>query len=235
MKYKIGLQTLTLIHSHFFPSAFPHTRGGGGGGGISLPRPVALIGVGTSLGVGGRLPHPESSRDDTGAEQEEAYGCGGGEPPSRRLRRWRGRTTRRRRAAGSPRSRSAVGPESVAAWRLTATATATAPYTGVSDGRVLKWIPLECRWGRALIRQPQQGHYGNFQVKALGDFHLHVARLLPITLGQVFKRIDVVSKDFGNIVDVELGGPWLLLPVEVMATLAHKFGIIGEVGICVQC
>uniref|UniRef100_A0A0E0PKE2 Uncharacterized protein n=1 Tax=Oryza rufipogon TaxID=4529 RepID=A0A0E0PKE2_ORYRU len=82
------------------------------------------------------------------------------------------------------------------------------PYTGVSDGRVLKWIPLECRW---------------------------VARLLPITLGQVFQRIDVVSKDFGNIVDVELGGPWLLLPVEVMATLAHKFGIIGEVGFCVQC
>jgi hypothetical protein len=52
---------------------------------------------------------------------------------------------------------------------------------------------------------------------------------------QVFQRIDVVSKDFGNIVDVELGGLWLLLPVEVMATLAHKFGIIGEVGFCVQC
>uniref|UniRef100_A0A0D9ZVY8 Uncharacterized protein n=1 Tax=Oryza glumipatula TaxID=40148 RepID=A0A0D9ZVY8_9ORYZ len=46
----------------------------------------------------------------------------------------------------------------------------------------------------------------------------------------VFQRIDVVSKDFDNIVDVELGGPWPLPPVELTATLAHKFGIIGEVG-----
>nr|AAR26484.1 harpin binding protein 1 [Oryza sativa Indica Group] len=52
-------------------------------------------------------------------------------------------------------------------------------------------------------------------------------RLLPITLGQVFQRIDVVSKDFDNIVDVELGAPWPLPPVELTATLAHKFEIIG--------
>ncbi|KAJ6689233.1 hypothetical protein OIU85_005616 [Salix viminalis] len=30
-------------------------------------------------------------------------------------------------------------------------------------------------------------------------------RLLPITLGQVFQRIDVLSKDFDNIVELELG------------------------------
>uniref|UniRef100_A0A0E0PKE1 Uncharacterized protein n=1 Tax=Oryza rufipogon TaxID=4529 RepID=A0A0E0PKE1_ORYRU len=101
------------------------------------------------------------------------------------------------------------------------------PYTGVSDGRVLKWIPLECRW----VEHSSASH----NICCLKKKGYMVARLLPITLGQVFQRIDVVSKDFGNIVDVELGGPWLLLPVEVMATLAHKFGIIGEVGFCVQC
>ncbi|KAG8090216.1 hypothetical protein GUJ93_ZPchr0011g27605 [Zizania palustris] len=53
-------------------------------------------------------------------------------------------------------------------------------------------------------------------------------RLLPITLGQVFQRIDVVSKDFDNIVELELGAPWPLPPVELTATLAHKFEIIGE-------
>lgn len=52
-------------------------------------------------------------------------------------------------------------------------------------------------------------------------------RLLPITLGQVFQRIDVISKDFDNIVELELGVPWPLPPVEVTATLAHKFELIG--------
>ncbi|GLT42131.1 hypothetical protein SLA2020_161500 [Shorea laevis] len=51
-------------------------------------------------------------------------------------------------------------------------------------------------------------------------------RLLPITLGQVFQRIDILSKDFDNIVDLELGVPWPLPPVEVTATLAHKFELI---------
>ncbi|EEE63166.1 hypothetical protein OsJ_17975 [Oryza sativa Japonica Group] len=81
--------------------------------------------------------------------------------------------------------------------------------------------------GRALIRQPQHIYsvYQNNDKFSSSDatgaarcvFHssVIVARLLPITLGQVFQRIDVVSKDFGNIVDVELGGPWLLLPVEI--------------------
>uniref|UniRef100_A0A0D9ZX62 Plastid lipid-associated protein/fibrillin conserved domain-containing protein n=1 Tax=Oryza glumipatula TaxID=40148 RepID=A0A0D9ZX62_9ORYZ len=211
MKYKIGLQTLTLIHSHFFPSAFPHTRGGGGGGGISLPRPVALIGVGTSLGVGGRLPHPESSRDG-------------------------GVRVRRRRAAepataalARPHDSSAQGcrvpQEQVRGW---AGKRGCVAFDGDGDGDG----PVHGRVGREGAQVDSPG------VPMGSSTHppaTTVARLLPITLGQVFKRIDVVSKDFGNIVDVELGGPWLLLPVEVMATLAHKFGIIGEVGICVQC
>lgn len=46
-------------------------------------------------------------------------------------------------------------------------------------------------------------------------------------LMQVFQRIDVVSKDFDNIVELELGAPWPLPPVEVTATLAHKFELIG--------
>ncbi|OWM85775.1 hypothetical protein CDL15_Pgr023708 [Punica granatum] len=53
-------------------------------------------------------------------------------------------------------------------------------------------------------------------------------RLLPITLGQVFQRIDVLSRDFDNIVELELGAPWPLPPAEVTATLAHKFELIGS-------
>ncbi|XP_062183016.1 plastid-lipid-associated protein 6, chloroplastic-like [Phragmites australis] len=56
-------------------------------------------------------------------------------------------------------------------------------------------------------------------------------RLLPITLGLVFQRIDVVSRDFDNIVELELGAPWPLPPVEATATLAHKFELIGASGI----
>lgn len=52
-------------------------------------------------------------------------------------------------------------------------------------------------------------------------------RLLPITLGQVTQRIDVLSKDFDNIVELELGAPWPLPPLEVTAILAHKFELLG--------
>ncbi|PON37713.1 Plastid lipid-associated protein/fibrillin conserved domain containing protein [Parasponia andersonii] len=52
-------------------------------------------------------------------------------------------------------------------------------------------------------------------------------RLLPITLGQVFQRIDILSKDFDNIVDLEFGAPWPFPPIEVTATLAYKFELIG--------
>ncbi|XP_020205916.1 plastid-lipid-associated protein 6, chloroplastic [Cajanus cajan] len=55
-----------------------------------------------------------------------------------------------------------------------------------------------------------------------------IGRLLPITLGQVFQRIDILSKDFDNIVELQLGAPWPLPPLEVTATLAHKFEIIGS-------
>ncbi|PIA45466.1 hypothetical protein AQUCO_01700770v1 [Aquilegia coerulea] len=54
-----------------------------------------------------------------------------------------------------------------------------------------------------------------------------IGRLLPITLGQVFQRIDTFSKDFDNIVELQLGAPWPLPPVEVTATLAHKFELTG--------
>ncbi|KAL9225174.1 hypothetical protein vseg_001125 [Gypsophila vaccaria] len=54
-----------------------------------------------------------------------------------------------------------------------------------------------------------------------------IGRLLPITLGQVFQRIDVVSKDFDNIVELQLGAPWPLPPIELTATLAHKFELQG--------
>ncbi|PNX73938.1 putative plastid-lipid-associated protein chloroplastic-like [Trifolium pratense] len=55
-----------------------------------------------------------------------------------------------------------------------------------------------------------------------------IGRLLPITLGQVYQRIDILSKDFDNIVDLQLGTPWPVPPVEVTATLAHKFELIGS-------
>ncbi|XP_014512256.1 plastid-lipid-associated protein 6, chloroplastic [Vigna radiata var. radiata] len=55
-----------------------------------------------------------------------------------------------------------------------------------------------------------------------------IGRLLPITLGQVFQRIDILSKDFDNIVELQLGAPWPLPPLEVTATLAHKFELIGS-------
>ncbi|CAO2144622.1 unnamed protein product [Urochloa humidicola] len=56
-------------------------------------------------------------------------------------------------------------------------------------------------------------------------------RLLPITLGQVFQRIDVVSRDFDNIVELELGAPWPFPPLEATATLAHKFEVVGTSGV----
>ncbi|KAE9612082.1 hypothetical protein Lal_00022304 [Lupinus albus] len=55
-----------------------------------------------------------------------------------------------------------------------------------------------------------------------------IGRLLPITLGQVFQRIDILNKDFDNIVELQLGTPWPLPPLEATATLAHKFELIGS-------
>ncbi|KAG2311380.1 hypothetical protein Bca52824_022937 [Brassica carinata] len=56
---------------------------------------------------------------------------------------------------------------------------------------------------------------------------LPTGRLLRVTLGQVFQRIDVFSKDFDNIAEVEIGAPWPLPPLEATATLAHKFELLG--------
>ncbi len=55
-----------------------------------------------------------------------------------------------------------------------------------------------------------------------------LGRLLPITLGQVFQRIDILNKDFDNIVELQLGAPWPLPPLDVTATLAHKFELTGS-------
>ncbi|CAA2962926.1 probable plastid-lipid-associated 6, chloroplastic [Olea europaea subsp. europaea] len=67
-----------------------------------------------------------------------------------------------------------------------------------------------------------------FSSRTLGGSRpgLPTGRLLPINLGQVFQRIDIFSKDFDNIAELELGAPWPFPPVEVTATLAHKFEII---------
>ncbi|KAG2330508.1 hypothetical protein Bca52824_001688 [Brassica carinata] len=46
-------------------------------------------------------------------------------------------------------------------------------------------------------------------------------------LQAVFQRIDVFSKDFDNIAEVEIGAPWPLPPLEATATLAHKFELLG--------
>lgn len=56
-------------------------------------------------------------------------------------------------------------------------------------------------------------------------------RLLPITLGQVFQRIDILNKDFDNIVELQFGTPWPLPPIEATATLAHKFDLIGTASV----
>jgi hypothetical protein len=55
-----------------------------------------------------------------------------------------------------------------------------------------------------------------------------VGRLLPLTLGQVYQRIDVASKELDNIVDLRVGTPWPLPPVEVTATLAHTFQVTSS-------
>ncbi|KFK39635.1 hypothetical protein AALP_AA3G269400 [Arabis alpina] len=68
-----------------------------------------------------------------------------------------------------------------------------------------------------------------FSSRSLGGSRpgLPTGRLIPVTLGQVFQRIDVFSKDFDNIAEVEIGAPWPFPPVEVTATLAHKFELLG--------
>ncbi|KAG2265907.1 hypothetical protein Bca4012_076663 [Brassica carinata] len=68
-----------------------------------------------------------------------------------------------------------------------------------------------------------------FSSRSLGGSRpgLPTGRLIPVTLGQVFQRIDVFSKDFDNIAQVEIGAPWPFPPLEATATLAHKFELLG--------
>jgi len=58
-----------------------------------------------------------------------------------------------------------------------------------------------------------------------------VGRLLPLTVGQVYQRIDVLSKELDNIVDLRIGTPWPLPPLEATACLAHSFELTGGAGI----
>ncbi|GER44253.1 harpin binding protein 1 [Striga asiatica] len=43
--------------------------------------------------------------------------------------------------------------------------------------------------------------------------------------------MDVDDGNFDNIVELELGAPWPFPPLEVTATLAHKFEVIGTKGV----
>ncbi|KAL9270019.1 Plastid-lipid-associated protein 6, chloroplastic-like protein [Drosera capensis] len=57
-------------------------------------------------------------------------------------------------------------------------------------------------------------------------------RLLPITLGQVFQRSDTVSKDFDNIVELELGAPWPflrdLVRIKFQKTTVKSYGNLSQ-------
>ncbi|KAJ7239232.1 hypothetical protein O6H91_Y441400 [Diphasiastrum complanatum] len=53
----------------------------------------------------------------------------------------------------------------------------------------------------------------------------------PLTLGQVFQRIDTLSQELDNIVDLRFNLFWPLPVLEVTATLAHKFELTGKTGI----
>lgn len=54
---------------------------------------------------------------------------------------------------------------------------------------------------------------------------------LPLTLGQVFQRIDIVGREFDNIVNLQIFTPWPLPLIEVTANLAHRFELIGRASI----
>lgn len=51
---------------------------------------------------------------------------------------------------------------------------------------------------------------------------------MSFVYGKVFQRIDVLSKDFDNIVELQFGTPWPLPPIDATATLAHKFELTGQ-------
>ncbi|XP_002977538.2 plastid-lipid-associated protein 6, chloroplastic [Selaginella moellendorffii] len=53
------------------------------------------------------------------------------------------------------------------------------------------------------------------------------AARFPLTLGPVYQRIDVLSREFDNIVEFRAPTPWPLPPLETRATLAHTFELPG--------
>lgn len=53
------------------------------------------------------------------------------------------------------------------------------------------------------------------------------AQRLEYALQQVYQRIDIVSRELDNIVDLRFGTPWPFPPLEVTATLAHTFELTG--------
>ncbi|KAI3984714.1 hypothetical protein MKX01_039331 [Papaver californicum] len=97
---------------------------------------------------------------------------------------------------------------------------------------------LEAAGGTVDISEDQEKLQGRwklvyssgFSSRTLGGSHPGppIGRLLPITLGQVFQRIDIFSKDFDNIVELQLGAPWPLPPIEATATLEHKYELTGS-------
>ncbi|KAI5082373.1 hypothetical protein GOP47_0002116 [Adiantum capillus-veneris] len=52
--------------------------------------------------------------------------------------------------------------------------------------------------------------------------------LLPLTLGQVYQRVDVLARELDNIVELHVRSPWPLPPLDITATLAHSFEVIGD-------
>ncbi|BBN18557.1 hypothetical protein MPTK1_8g03430 [Marchantia polymorpha subsp. ruderalis] len=49
----------------------------------------------------------------------------------------------------------------------------------------------------------------------------------PLSLGSVYQRIDVATRELDNIVDLRVLAPWPLPALEVTATLAHSFELAG--------
>ncbi|MCO5613080.1 hypothetical protein L7F22_067354 [Adiantum nelumboides] len=52
--------------------------------------------------------------------------------------------------------------------------------------------------------------------------------LLPLTLGQVYQRVDVLARELDNIVVLQVRSPWPFPPVDITATLAHTFVVVGD-------
>lgn len=54
-----------------------------------------------------------------------------------------------------------------------------------------------------------------------------ITRLPLVSIGLVYQRIDVASRELDNIVDLNIPTLWPLPPIQVTATLAHSFELTG--------